>query len=444
MLSDFNGSRASPSHREWKWCVGCGFGGSEGRGLKSTEGIVTPIDQRIIPPSPPVLGCRSTNCNQVLTENQGTITSPCYPQQYPNSQACKWILQAPAGYIIQLSFLDFDLEEAPGCIYDKVVVNTGNNEVKFCGLTANGLTLNSTGNVMELSFTSDFSVQKKGFSVSFRHVAVALRNQKVKITSGSGQVTKVSESISIPALTQLTLCFELERTGQKQKEWVFTYYDTNSNVRLSVGSDQGGMKLIVDGVICSISSILSSSNFTSTMKRFCLVWESSDGRVAIYFNGGYQFKSCASSTGRTVPGGGLLRLGGQHAMDGNVYNFRLWDQTMTPDQLQNLACDAVGNVIDWDNSHWTIPNTPLTTSCDSPGLGCPAASSPAASSTDSTNTIHATNANTDGHRSSKTSLGFISTPLIWQGRKRPTGGRRPVTTRAPPKPSVHVTKPSSE
>lgn len=78
-------------------------------------------------------------------------------------------MQAPAGFIIQLTFLDFDLEEAPGCIYDRVLVNTGNADVLFCGLTANGLTLNSTGNVMELSFTSDFSVQKKGFNVSFRH-----------------------------------------------------------------------------------------------------------------------------------------------------------------------------------------------------------------------------------------------------------------------------------
>lgn len=114
-------------------------------------------------------GCSSTNCNVNLTEAQGGITSPCYPQKYPNSQACKWTMQAPAGFIIQLSFLDFDLEEAPGCIYDQVVVNTGSADVKLCGLTADGLTLNSTGNVMELSFNSDFSVQKKGFSVSFRH-----------------------------------------------------------------------------------------------------------------------------------------------------------------------------------------------------------------------------------------------------------------------------------
>ena len=127
------------------------------------------VHECIILPSPPALGCSSTNCIATLTDAQGEFTSPCYPDKYPNLQTCKWTLQAPAGFIIQLSFLDFDLEEAPGCIYDWVVVNTGNADVKFCGPTANGLTLNSTGNVMELSFVSDFSVQKRGFSVSFRH-----------------------------------------------------------------------------------------------------------------------------------------------------------------------------------------------------------------------------------------------------------------------------------
>ncbi|KAM9339291.1 adhesion G-protein coupled receptor G6 [Symphorus nematophorus] len=339
-----------------------------------------------------VLGCSSTNCNMVLTEAQGEFTSPCYPQKYHNSQSCRWTMQAPAGFIIQLTFLDFDLEEALGCIYDRVVVNTGNAEVKFCGLTANGLTLNSTGNVMELSFASDFSVQKRGFSVSFRHVAVALRNQKVTITGGNGKVTKVSNSVTIPMLSHFTLCFEVERSSQKQKEWIFTYFDKSNNVALSLGSDQGGMKLIVDGVTCSINSIFSASDLTTSMKPFCVLWTSSNGRVAVYLNGNYWAKACTSSSGHSVPGGGQFRLGGQHSFSGNIYNLRLWDYTMTEQQLSALSCDTVGNVIDWDNSHWTIPsslaqtdatlscsvsppsNTPLTTtSCDSPGLGCPEA-----------------------------------------------------------------------
>ncbi|XP_044024049.1 adhesion G-protein coupled receptor G6 isoform X18 [Siniperca chuatsi] len=375
-----------------------------------------------------VLGCSSTNCNMVLTEAQGEFTSPCYPQKYPNSQACKWTMQAPTGFIIQLSFLDFDLEEAPGCIYDRVVVNTGNTDVKFCGLTANGLTLNSTGDVMELSFVSDFSVQKRGFSVSFRHVAVALRNQKVNIPNGNGQITKVANSVTIPTLSHLTVCFELERLSLKQTEWIFTYYDRSNNMALSLGSDQSGMKMIVDGVICPIDSIITSADFTSSMKPFCVLWTSSNGRVAVYVNEQYWAKTCATSSGHSVPGGGLFRLGGQQSFHGNMYNLRLWDYAMTEQQLKALNCDTVGNVVDWDNSHWTIPstlaqtdatlscicyphcihlttaaptsgvspssNTPLTTSCDSLGLGCPATSSAATSSTDSTNTIHATNADT--------------------------------------------------
>ncbi|XP_036942729.1 adhesion G-protein coupled receptor G6 isoform X2 [Acanthopagrus latus] len=335
------------------------------------------------------LGCSYINCNMVLTEAQGELKSPCYPQKYPNSQTCRWTLQAPAGFIIQLSFLDFDLEEAPGCIYDRVVVNTGNTDVKFCGLTANGLTLNSTGNVMELFFTSDFSVQKRGFSVSFLHVAVALRNQKVTISSSTGQVTEASGSVSIPTLSQLTLCFELERISMNEKGWIFTYYDTSNNVALSFGSDQSGVKMIIDGVVCSIDSIIPSSSFTSSMKPYCVLWDSSNGRVAVYFNGNYWAKACSSSSGHSVPAGGLFRLGGQNSFDGNIYNLRLWDYAMTVQDLNSLSCDRKGNVIDWDNSHWSIPstlaqtdatlscsvsppsNSPLPTSCDSPRLGCP-------------------------------------------------------------------------
>ncbi|XP_030261171.1 adhesion G-protein coupled receptor G6 isoform X5 [Sparus aurata] len=384
---------------------GAGGGGAGGGGGRWRLRHVVPVVLLWMSLHRHALGCSHINCNMVLTEAQGEFKSPCYPQKYPNSQACRWTLQAPAGFIIQLSFLDFDLEEAPGCIYDRVVVNTGNTDVKFCGLTANGLTLNSTGNVMELSFSSDFSVQKRGFSVSFLHVAVGLRNQKVTISSSSGQVTEASSSVSIPTLSQLTLCFELERISANEKGWIFTYYDTSNNVALSFGSDQSGVKMIIDGVVCSIDSIIPSSSFTSSMKPYCVLWDSSNGRVSVHFNGNYWAKTCSSSSGHSVPAGGLFRLGGQNSFDGSIYNLRLWDYAMTVQDLSSLSCDRKGNVIDWDNSHWSIPstlaqtdatlscicyphcihltaaaptsgvsppsNTPLPTSCDSPRLGCP-------------------------------------------------------------------------
>lgn len=45
-------------------------------------------------------------------------------------------------------------------------------------------------------------------------------------------------------------------------------------------------------------------------------------------------------------------------------------------------------------------------------------------------------------RRSQTFLGFISTPLIWQGRKRPSRGRHQTTTRPPTRLVVNITKPS--
>ncbi|XP_023203567.1 adhesion G-protein coupled receptor G6 isoform X9 [Xiphophorus maculatus] len=330
----------------------------------------------------PVLGCGSINCNVVLTEAQGEFMSPCYPQKYPNSHTCKWTMQAPTGFIIQLSFLDFELEEAQDCMYDRVVVNTGSTESKFCGLTASGLTLNSTRNVMEVSFISDFSIQKKGFMVSFQHVAVALRNQKVKIPNGNGQIAEVINSVSIPALNELTICFEVERTGSSQREWLFTYYDINNNVVLSFGYNQTGMEMVIDGVVCPVESIISVAEFTSSMKFFCVLWMSSNSRVAAYFNRRYYGKTCSPSSGHSVPAGGVFKLGGLQSFKGNMYNLRLWNRAMTVQELNSLTCDMVGNIIDWDNSQWTISSSLAqtdntlscssnpATGCDSGGLGC--------------------------------------------------------------------------
>ncbi|CAB1340270.1 unnamed protein product [Coregonus sp. 'balchen'] len=349
-----------------------------------------------------VLSCSNSNCVVVLTDSQGTFTSPCYPQDYPNSQSCKWTLQAPAGFIVQITFLDFELEEALGCIYDRVIVNTGNQDVKFCGLTANGLMLNSTGNVMEISFNSDFSVQKKGFNVMYRQVAVALRNQKVAVSNSASKVVQVSNSVTIPTLQQFTVCFEIARPSQKSKETIFSYTrqeDISGVEALSFGNDQNGMALVMSNETCLIDSILNTSDFTSTMKPFCLTWASTTGKVTIYYNSNYRAKTCSNTIGHSVGAGGHFRLGSHSSFDGTIYNFRLWDYAMGMTQLVALTCDAVGNVIDWDNSFWDIPSslaqtdstlscstsvpvyTSQTTSCASPGLGCPVLSATTSSAT---------------------------------------------------------------
>ncbi|XP_016392999.1 adhesion G-protein coupled receptor G6 isoform X8 [Sinocyclocheilus rhinocerous] len=354
----------------------------------------------------------SVSCNVVLTDSQGSLTSPCYPNDYPPSQACKWTIQAPTGFIVQITFLDFELEEAHGCIYDRIVVSTGTSDAKFCGLTPNGLTLNSSGNVMEISFNSDFSVQKKGFHISYKQVAVALRNQKVTMPKSSKNVVRVANSVSIPVLTAFTVCFEIARTAQKSTETIFTLSDADDTSILAFEKTGRGMELFIDGSYCSVNDLLTSSDITSSMTPICLTWTKSTGLVAVYFGGHYRAKTCAASQFYTLPSGGILQLAGKGSssvsvddqnLDGFMYNFRFWDYAMPYSELSALTCDVEGNVIDWDHRFWTIPGSymqtdstlscicypncihltastsgtaiatlsPGTTGCASPGLGCP-------------------------------------------------------------------------
>uniref|UniRef100_A0A671MSA7 Adhesion G-protein coupled receptor G6 n=1 Tax=Sinocyclocheilus anshuiensis TaxID=1608454 RepID=A0A671MSA7_9TELE len=312
----------------------------------------------------------SVSCNVVLTDSQGSLTSPCYPNDYPPSQACKWTIQAPTGFIVQITFLDFELEEAHGCIYDRIVVSTGTSDAKFCGLTPNGLTLNSSGNVMEISFNSDFSVQKKGFHISYKQVAVALRNQKVTMPKSSKNVVRVANSVSIPVLTAFTVCFEIARTAQKSTETIFTLSDADGTSILAFEKTDRGMELFIDGSYCSVNDLLTSSDITSSMTPICLTWTKSTGLVAVYFGGQYRAKTCAASQFYTLPSGGILQLAGKGSssvsvddqnLDGFMYNFRLWDYAMPYSELSALTCDVEGNVIDWDHRFWTIPGSYMQT-----------------------------------------------------------------------------------
>nr|XP_029487246.1 adhesion G-protein coupled receptor G6 isoform X3 [Oncorhynchus nerka] len=225
-----------------------------------------------------------------------------------------------------------------------------------------------------------------------RQVAVALRNQKVMLPNGNGKVVKVSNSVTIPTLQQFTVCFEVARSNQKNKETIFSYTrqeDSRGDEALSFGMNQDGMALVMSNETCLVDSILNPSDFTSTMKPFCLTWASTTGKVTLYYNSNSRTKTCPNTSGRLVGAGGLFRLGGKNSFDGTIYNFRLWDNAMSTTQLAALTCDAVGNVIDWDNSFWDIPSslaqtdrtlscstsvpvyTSHTTSCSSPGLNCP-------------------------------------------------------------------------
>uniref|UniRef100_A0A8C4XTK9 Adhesion G-protein coupled receptor G6 n=1 Tax=Falco tinnunculus TaxID=100819 RepID=A0A8C4XTK9_FALTI len=308
------------------------------------------------------------DCRIVLTDPSGVFTSPCFPSDYPNSQACKWIIRAPHGFIIQLTFIDFDIEEAPGCIYDSLTLDNGESPMNLCGITAKGLSYNSTGNEMIVSFKSDFSIQKKGFNASYVRIAVSLRNQKVIIPQVPDiDAVSVADTVSVPELSQFTLCFEATKgSNDDNDDWkVFSYTDALSTEFFSFGKTTKGHFLSISGTQCVLENALprNAEFFTETFQQLCVVGDSFSGNIGIYAKSIYHIVFCPDISGKVIPGNGRLVLGSNSnevsSLNGDIYNFRLWNFTMNAQTLANLSCDVKGNIVDWENEFWSIPTSAL-------------------------------------------------------------------------------------
>ncbi|XP_051020591.1 adhesion G-protein coupled receptor G6 [Acomys russatus] len=335
----------------------------------------------------PLSVCGCGNCRMVLSNPSGTFASPCYPNDYPNAQSCSWTLQAPTGYIIQITFNDFDVEEAPNCIYDSLSLDNGDSQTKLCGVTAKGMSFNSSVNEMHVSFSSDFSIQKKGFNVSYIRVAVSLRNQKVILpqTLDAYQVS-VAKSVSIKEFSAFTLCFEASKVGNENDDWIaFSYSDESLTQLLSFEKVDNGYFLFISGSRCLLNPALpvkeNEDIFTESFEQLCLVWDDTFGSIGVNFKKNYETVPCVSTIGSFIPGDGTLLLGsdrvGIASLKGSIYNFRLWNFTMDMKALSNLSCSVSGNVVDWHNDFWSISTQALKAennlSCGSYLIPLPAA-----------------------------------------------------------------------
>jgi hypothetical protein len=113
--------------------------------------------------------CTGGNCQDDTT---GTVQSPNYPALYNNDEDVTFPIEVTEGSSIELTFLDFDLEEAVNCVYDYVrILDTDGRQLKqVCGTTIPAV-IESSGNKMWVVFHSDVSVTKKGFQASWKSVA---------------------------------------------------------------------------------------------------------------------------------------------------------------------------------------------------------------------------------------------------------------------------------
>ncbi|TNN61134.1 Cubilin [Liparis tanakae] len=112
-----------------------------------------------------------SECGGWQTGEGGLISSPNYPNVYPGPSRCAWLLEAPMGHTITLTFSYFNLEPHAQCSWDSVTIFNGGSPGapvigQYCGTTSPG-TIQSGSNKLAVVFLADHSVSRGGFMASW-------------------------------------------------------------------------------------------------------------------------------------------------------------------------------------------------------------------------------------------------------------------------------------
>lgn len=112
------------------------------------------------------------NCNFHMQSSGDVIESPSYPHKYNALSKCKWILEGPIGSNIILQFQEFETEKTFDTVQILVGGRTEDKAVSLATLSGREELANkpfiTASNFMIVKFTSDGSVERKGFRATWK------------------------------------------------------------------------------------------------------------------------------------------------------------------------------------------------------------------------------------------------------------------------------------
>ena len=109
------------------------------------------------------------HCGEI---EENILSSPYYPEIYPNGMNCSWTISIPPGMrAVSMHFIRFELEDGgEECVFDYLKITEQDGTVhKLCGSHTQSLTFETK--VMHLNFFSDALKQAAGFRILFVYEA---------------------------------------------------------------------------------------------------------------------------------------------------------------------------------------------------------------------------------------------------------------------------------
>ncbi|XP_078494028.1 scavenger receptor cysteine-rich domain-containing protein DMBT1-like [Ciona intestinalis] len=136
----------------------------------------------------PVATTASCGFNAVATSTNQPITSPGYPNNYPNNADCTWTITANDGMGIKFDLHTFETERN----FDYLTISSDDRQLARLSGSHSNKTYIASENSVIIRFTSDRSVTRSGFNVTF------IEYMPVPTTASSCGFNAVATSVSQP------------------------------------------------------------------------------------------------------------------------------------------------------------------------------------------------------------------------------------------------------
>ncbi|XP_051534981.1 membrane frizzled-related protein [Myxocyprinus asiaticus] len=114
-----------------------------------------------------------TKCGGMLTDSEGTLSSPNHPDLYPPDSHCVWVIRVSPPYLVQIHVSSLAIEGPSPCLFDWLEIREQTEKTsavtRFCGNVAPP-TVNTNSSTVWVSFRSDGSIGRNGFIAQYHSV----------------------------------------------------------------------------------------------------------------------------------------------------------------------------------------------------------------------------------------------------------------------------------
>ncbi|CAL8372115.1 unnamed protein product [Gadus morhua 'NCC'] len=125
------------------------------------------------PPSSTTQPALQTRCGGVLSDTEGSFSSPNHPGSYPPDVLCVWVIRVPPPHVVQVHVSSLSVEGPSPCLFDWLEVQERGDQAdvitRLCGNVAPP-TFNTNKSSVWVTFHSDSIIAGSGFTVQYRAI----------------------------------------------------------------------------------------------------------------------------------------------------------------------------------------------------------------------------------------------------------------------------------